>query len=363
MDRLPNLTGKKQSLAFELMHAFIGSWTLSELHESTEEALAKLFQADHVALCLMNPELPTGFDWKARTTGPFLQGYYQWFQEDFVFRRLSREFNTALSDTQMLRGQKLENTETYRRSREANLRLRHVLAVLIASERQEEGRGAVALYSDRAAAFSEEHRLVLQWLTPFLKSAFQNVTRFSSLEFRHRLLESLSLQTSASLVLTEQAKELFRTAPVTPLLEKWFEPSELTPPGIPRAWGERLAELVRTEAAPAPGQDTWKRHGPEADLKVTFRRLPAVEHRRLWELKVEELTLLPEAWRTLLTPRQLEVATCLLREGCTNEELARLLQGNRKAFSVQTVKKHLDAIYRKVGADGRADFISRALRP
>lgn len=362
MDRMPNFTRREQLLAFELMHAFIDSWTFSQLHESTEAGLAKLFQADHVALCLMNPEFPTGFEWKTGETGPFLQGYYQWFRDDFVFRRLSRELNTALSDTEMLQGQKLENTETYRRSREAHLRLRHVLAVLIAPESQE-SRGAVALYSDRAKPFSEEHRRFLQWFTPYLKSAFQNVMRFASLGFRHQLLEVLSHQTSASLVLTEQSREILRTAPVTPLLEKWFSPSSLNQSGIPKEWVERLTELVRADGNPVPGRDTWRTHRPDEDLKVTFNRLPRVEGRQLWEVRMEEFMLLPEGWRGLLTERQIEVANCLLREGCDDEELARLLKGGREEFSVETVKKHLQAIYKRVGADGRADFISRALRP
>ncbi len=362
MNSMPNFSLQLQSLAFELMHALIDSWTFSQLHESTEHGLAKIFRADHVALCLMNPELPTGFEWKARATGPFLQGYHKWFQDDFVFRRLSRELNTALSDTEMLQGQKLENTETYRHSREAHLRLRHVLAVLIAPEGQE-GRGAVALYSDHAKPFSDERRQVLQWFTPYLKSAFQNVMRFASLSFRQHLLEALSLQPSACLVLTEQSREVLRTATVTPLLEKWFSPSSLNPSGIPQEWVERLTELVRAHGNPVPGRDIWRSARPDEDLKVTFKRLPRIEGRQLWEVRMEELMLLPERWRRLLTRRQSEVATCLLREGCDDEELARLLKGKRDKFSVQTVRTHLKSIYKRVGADGRADFISRALRP
>ena len=357
MDRLPDFIGTERlPLAFELMHSLIDSSSFSQLHESTEQVLERIFETDHVALCLMNPELPTGFEWKARTTGLFLQGYYQWFQSDFVFRQLSRAPNTALSDTEMLAGRKLESTETYRRSREADLRLRRVLSVLIVPQSQQ-GQGAVALYRDRARPFSEAHRRLLQWFTPSLTSAFQNVMRFASLGFRHQLLEMLSHQTSASLVLTEQGREILRTQPVSPLLDKWFQCS-----GIPQEWVERLKELVRA-GTPLPGRDTWSTHRPDEDLKVTFQRLPRVEGRQFWEVRMEEYRLLPEAWRRLLTPRQIEVATCLVREGCDDEELARLLKGNRARYSAQTVKKHLQAIYDAVGADSRVNFVSRALRP
>ncbi|MFY0582545.1 hypothetical protein ACN28S_57115 [Cystobacter fuscus] len=359
---LPDFNKKQHLLAYELMHAFLDSWTLSELHESTEAGLARLFQADHVALCLMDPALPRFFDWKAGEPGPFLQGYYQWYQQDFVFQQLTRQPNTALSDTEMLRGEKLENTETYRRSRQAHLRLRHVLSILISPESQQ-GQGAVALYSDGSKPFSEERRLILQWFMPFLKSAFQNVMRLASLGFRQQLLEALAHQTSASLVLTEHSREVLRTAPVTPLLEKWFSRSALDLAGIPRDWVERLTELVRTERNPVPGRDTWRISRPGEELKVTFRRLPRLENGRFWEVTMEEFMLLPREWLRLLTRRQIEVATCLVREGCDDEELTQLLKGGREKYSVETVKTHLRAIYKRVGADGRADFISRALRP
>ena len=362
MSLMPNFKAREQALAFELARALIDSWSFSQLFESTEKGLEKLFQADHVALCLMNSELPTGFEWKARETGLFLRDYHRWFQSDFVFRGLSLEPGTALSDTQLLKGQKLEDTETYRLSREAHLRLRHVLSVLLAPEGQQ-GRGAVALYSDRIKPFPEDRRCILQWFTPFLQSGFQSVMRFSSLDRHNQLLESLSAQASPVLVLTDASREKRRSASVTPLLEKWFSRSDLNSLGIPTEWVERVAELVRTENNPVPGRDTWSRHRPNEDLKVTFTRLPSLQEGRFWEVRMEEVMLLPMKWRCLLTPREIEVASCLLREGCSDEELARLLKGDREEFSVKTVKKHLQTIYKKVGADGRADFITRSLRP
>ncbi|ATB28659.1 hypothetical protein [Melittangium boletus] len=361
MNRMPTFN-EQEWLAFELMHALIDSWTFSQLHESTETGMVKLFGADHVALCLMSPEMPTGFHWKARTTGHFLQDYYQWYQDDFVFRQLSRQPNTALSDTEMLEGQKAEDTETFRRSREADLRLRHVLAVLIAPESQE-GQGAVALYKDTPKPFSEDQTRFLQMLTHPIKSAFQNVMRYTSLSARHQLLEALSNQASACLVLTEHGKEILRTEPVTPLLERWFPCSALNASGIPHEWVERLTELVRVDGRSDPGRHTWRAQGLDADLKVTFHRMPRMERGQFWEIRVEEFILLPHEWRRRLTRRQVEVALCLLRERCTDEELARLLKGNRKTFSAQTVKKHLQAIYKRVGADDRIDFMTRALSP
>ncbi|HZH76551.1 MAG TPA: hypothetical protein VEY88_10990, partial [Archangium sp.] len=144
-----------QRTLLDLTCGLVESQSLAQFQERTESLLAKLFHADHVAFCRMHPELPTGFEWKASTTGHFLQSYHQWYQDDFVFRWLTQHPNTAARDTEMLRGRKVEETETYRRSRESHLGLQHVLAVLLAPEHQV-GSGAVALYSERARPFSAE---------------------------------------------------------------------------------------------------------------------------------------------------------------------------------------------------------------
>ena len=78
----------------------------------------------------------------------------------------------------------------------------------------------------------------------------------------------------------------------------------------------------------------------------------------LWVLTLEEVPRdLLSTWRQKLTPAEVRIMESLL-QGYTNKDIADDL---RRA--VGTVKKHLTRIYKKLGVDGRADFISRALRP
>jgi DNA-binding CsgD family transcriptional regulator len=352
MSRLP------QQTFLDLTCGLVESRSLTQFQERTESLLAKLFQADHVAFCRMHPELPTGFDWKASTTGHFLQSYYQWYQDDFVFRWLSQRPNIASSDTEMLRGGKLEETETYRRSRESHLGLRHVLAVLLAPEHQL-GSGAVALYSERARPFSAERRRLLQGLTPALSGAFQNFARFGALSFHNQLLEEMLRQEGANaIVLDAQRRDFFRTGAVTSLLESWFPSrSDRDDWGIPRAWRERMDAFMAGSVLFHPTTHSWREERGMSALEVCFTRLPRIEGRDLWELRLKEVNAIPEKWRQLLTPRQFEAAA-LVVQGLADKEIA-----GKLGISEDTAKHHVQSAYRSLKVSGRAGLIALALRP
>lgn len=352
MSRLP------QQTFLDLTCGLVESQSLAQLQERTESLLTKLFQADHVAFCRMHPELPTGFDWKASTTGHFLQSYYQWYQDDFVFNWLSRHPNTALSDTEMLRGRKLEETETYRRSRESHLGLQHVLAVLLAPEHQM-GSGAVALYSERARPFSAESRRLLQGLTPALSGAFQNFARFGALSSHNQLLEEMLRQEGThAIVLDAQRREFFRTLPVTSLLENWFSlRADRDEGGIPRAWRERMDAFMAGSALLNPATYSWREQRGMSTLEVCFTRLPRIEGRDLWELRLKEVNAIPEKWRQILTPRQFEAAA-LVVQGLSDKEIAAKL-----GITEDTAKDHVQQAYRRLEVSGRAGLIALALRP
>jgi DNA-binding CsgD family transcriptional regulator len=214
------------------------------------------------------------------------------------------------------------------------------------------------LYRERRRPFSDRARDIFQLLTPRMKDAVRNCWRFSE-EVKHRqFLEVLGrYQKESLLVLAPPALEVKRTGRTTELLEKWFTSSERGSSGIPKVLLERLPVLMRMEGSMGLAQNTWEKERPEGKLKVTFTRLP-VEGRLLWVLTLEEaprdMLLL---WRRKLTPRQVEIMDSLL-QGSTNKDIAEDI--GRK---VGTVKKQLTHIYRKLGVDGRADLISRALRP
>jgi DNA-binding CsgD family transcriptional regulator len=348
MSRLP------QQTLLDLTYGLVESQSLAQLQERTESLLAKLFQADHVAFCRMHPELPTGFDWKASTTGHFLQSYYQWYQDDFVFRCLSQHPNIALSDTEMLRGQKLEETETYRRSQQSHLRLRHVLAVLLAPKHQV-GSGAVALYTERRA-FPAEKRRLLQRVSPILSGAFQNLARFGALSSHNQLLEELLRQEGANaIVLDAQGRESFRTGTVTSLLERWFPSrSSRDGGGVPRAWRERMDAFMAGNVLSTT--DSWREERGLNALEVCFTRLPRIEGRDLWALQLKEVHAIPEKWRRILTPRQFEAAA-LVVQGLANKEIAAKLD-----IAEDTVKDHVELARKKLKVSNRAGLIALARR-
>jgi DNA-binding CsgD family transcriptional regulator len=351
MGRLPQRT------LLDLMGGLVESQSLAQFQERTESLLAKLFQADHVAFCWMHPDLPTGFDWKASTTGHFLKSYYRWYQDDFVFRWLSRRPNTAWSDTEMLRGLKVEETETYRRSRASDLHLRHVLAVLLAPKHQV-GSGAVALYSERVKPFSAERRRLLQGLTPALSGAFQNFARFGALSAHNQLLEEMLRQEGAyAIVLDAKRREYFRTGAVTSLLERWFPSrSDRDDGGIPRTWRERMDAIMAGSVLLTPTTHAWREERELSALEVRFTRLPPIEGRDLWELRMKEVHEIPEKWRQILTARQFEVAV-LVTQGLSNNQIAKKLR-----IGEYTVNDHIDAVYEKLNVSSRAALIALARR-
>jgi len=352
MSRLP------QQMFLDLTCGLVESQSLMQLQERTESLLKKLFQADHVAFCRMHPELPTGFDWKASTTGHFLQSYYQWYQDDFVFRWLSQHPNIASSDTEMLRGRKLEETETYRRSRESHLGLQHVLAVLLAPEHQV-GSGAVALYSERTRSFSAESRRLLQRLTPALSGAFQNFARFGALSSHDQLLEEMLRQEGThAIVVDVQRREFFRTGAITSLLENWLPlRSDRDEWGIPRAWRERMDAFMAESVLLSSTTHSWREERGVNALEVCFTRLPGIEGRDLWELRMKEVHAIPEKWRQILTPRQFEAAA-LVVQGLADKEIA-----SKLGITEDTAKEHVQKAYKNLNVSGRAGLIALALRP
>ena len=65
---------------------------------------------------------------------------------------------------------------------------------------------------------------------------------------------------------------------------------------------------------------------------------------------------LAEDSRPVLTPRELDVLTCL-GEGLSNKAVAR-----RLGISAHTVKFHLEAVFMKLGATSRAEAVAKGLR-
>jgi DNA-binding CsgD family transcriptional regulator len=358
MDRIPGLTRREQSLVFDVSAGLADATDLAEMHAATETALMELCGAQHVALCLIQAdEEGIAFEWKTHTLGRLLKDYGQWALNDFVGRAVMRHPNQVLSDAEMLSGQKLEHTETYQRSRESGVLLRHAVSVCVAPGGHRV-QGGVTLYTERSKPFSAKSRYVLQRFVPTLAGRFQGIIRSSALASRNQVMEEVSARSAASLVLNARGKEVLRTRTVTDILERWFSRSSRGPGGIPREWETQLATLVKAGGQVAPELFLWRKASSEQTLDAVFTPLPLNQGGPLWEVRIRERPhqpVLKESWRRLLTPRQIEVANCLLR-GVEDKDIAQELK-----CAPGTVKKHLQAIYSKVGVQGRAEFIYRAL--
>jgi DNA-binding CsgD family transcriptional regulator len=149
---------------------------------------------------------------------------------------------------------------------------------------------------------------------------------------------------------------VIRTGGATVLLERWFARFERRSNGLPTElleWAARTVEAGRG----ASGRETYERGGPERQLKVTLTPLPERHGRPLWALLLQEeerVLEVPKEWRELLTPRELQVVTCILK-GWDNRLIAEYL-----SCSVGTVKKHQQRVFDKLGMDSRSAIIDRA---
>lgn len=326
--------------------------SLMDVQEISERPFSRMFQADGSAICLSLLGSPSQYEWRTRLSAPLLEDYSSWAHRDFVLGAVMKNPNVPLCEDDMLRGGKVENTFTYRLSRERGMRLKHVLSVGILRP-GEAWHGGITLYSEREP-FDTRSRRLLEWARRRIENSFWNIRRFADAH-RGQLLELISSEAHAALVLTPRAEEELRTAHAERVLERWFTPSELDSSGLPRVLLERLASLVKMQGAAGADARIMECPGADVTLRVEFNPLPLVRGRAYWELRMQEIPHpLRKDWRERLSKREAHIATLLLQGG-QNEDIA-----EAAGCSVGTVKKHLSRIYQKVGADSRADFIARA---
>ena len=101
---------------------------------------------------------------------------------------------------------------------------------------------------------------------------------------------------------------------------------------------------------------SWRETRGRSVLEVRFTRLPRVEDRDLWELRLEEVNAPPEKWRSILSKRQFDVAA-LVVQGLADKEVARQLD-----IAEDTAKEYLHEAYRKLGVKSRAELRALAQR-
>ncbi|MBZ4401447.1 LuxR C-terminal-related transcriptional regulator [Myxococcus faecalis] len=352
-----HFTSKELELRERIITALHSSLSLPLVLEATRAPLLELTPADHMGLCVMTPGPPLDFQWLVpghRLT--LLDEYPRWADSDFVRAPIFAQPNVVLRDTQMLPRRALEASALYRRSQELDLRLEHVMAVLLPAK--ETLLGAFTLYRDRRVEFSEHEAALLTSLTPHLTNAIRNCRDMQAARSGARLLEELYNRPDAGfLVVLPPSRELLRSERARVLLDTWFAPSDLHASGIPGMLLERLQALTRMSP------DERLKHNPlvslrgETYLVVRFIELPQPEGPAQWALSMNEVPMsipLPQNMRLQLTNRQVDIAQGILRNW-SNEQIAEHL-----GLSEDTVKTHVRDIFGRLKVDNRADFLYQA---
>jgi DNA-binding CsgD family transcriptional regulator len=362
MDSLGSLDTHDYALTIDVMEALGSSLDLSEVLKRTHQVLARKLAADYAAICVTKPGTLTEYEWMvAQMPEKFFTHYDQMAGGDFVRAAVVNQPNLVLRDTEMLPREELERSLMYQRSRELGIHLEHVMAVLL--DMGHDGHGGFMLYRDRRRPFSDSDRALLQRLTPVLTSTVRNCRQlrkaYSNRWTMEGLVEGLvkglaQKLGSECLVLAPPATEIMRTDKATALLESWFRPGEMEKPGLPKVLVERLALLSGDTYLMQPGQDVLDVERPGRKLRVTFIPVEVPSGRRQWALLLQESPYIPACWREKLTKREVEVLGCLL-QGWDNRTIADELK-----CSVDTVKKHLQHIYDKLGVDQRSQLLHQA---
>jgi DNA-binding CsgD family transcriptional regulator len=354
MDSLGSLDAREQALTFDLMEAVTCSLDLSEVLKKVYEVLSQMLAADRMVICVSKPGKRAEYDWLVeQMPSEFFANYEELADEDFVRRAVVHQPNQVLRDSEMLPRDALERSVLYQRGREMDIPLEQVMAVML--DIGCDWHGGFMLYRATRHPFSDRERALLQRLTPTLARTVRNCRMMGEMKGSRWMLESLlRVRGSECLVLAPPSKEILRTDGVTELLKTWFPPSERETHGLPREWVERLAMLSSTAPLVEPGLDVWETNGPGRKLKVTFVPLEVPSSRRLWALMLQETPRIPALWRKMLTKREKEVLGCLL-QGWDNKTIAEDLK-----CSVDTVKKHLQHIYDKLGVDQRSQLMHKA---
>lgn len=355
MGKARKFLSREQVLIAELKEALGNARTLEEVYEALSHALLSLCEADHLAVGCANPDGTAGLQWKTETVHPLLKDYADWVQEDFVFRATVVQPNVVLSDVQMLRGQPLSETETFRRSQGAGLKLKRVLASLLFTE--QDLKGGIAMYRESPRPFTLRAQWFLQQIIPYISKAVARLQEFYALRFERDLLKAIAMGGSPVLVLNSLGRKVVDTGPAIPLLERWFPPHELSD-GVPRAWVERVRALSRFDVAVDPRLESLTLERGADRLDVTFG--PSTVSwggRNLWQVRMHERAhwMRPD-WKEKLTAQESRVADCL-HEGLANKEIA-----SRLGCSVETVKVHIKSLFEKTGIHSRAEFVAKGRR-
>ncbi|NTX56172.1 LuxR C-terminal-related transcriptional regulator [Myxococcus sp. CA039A] len=347
----------------KVIAALNSSLNLSEVMERVRGLFLELIPAEYMGLCIVAPGQPIPYRWLVPGPRvPLLEQseYDKVADDDFVRRALLRQLDTVLRDSEMVSRRELEASQLYQRSQELELRLEHVMAVLM--NVRPGVFGGFTLYRDRRHPFSERAVALLTSLTPHLANTVRNCGEMWVASTGVRLLEQIhENDRSAFIVVDPPALERLRSPRATTLLEQWFTRSDLHGSGLPEVLVDRLVALTRMSPDERLQANVWVRSLDDSHRVVKFIELPEPQGPSPWALILHEIPHsipLPEQMKRRLTSRQVTITQALLRNW-SNEQIAR-----EYGLSIDTVKTHIRDIFStdRLNCDSRADFLYQAAR-
>ncbi|MGK4008180.1 LuxR C-terminal-related transcriptional regulator [Sorangium sp. So ce1036] len=341
-------TPRERQICFELLEGLHSSLDLHDVARRAYTTLSKLVPADQGAFCVSLPDRVDAYEWAvAELPIELVSSYAELLPHDFVRRSVLSRPGEVLRDSEMLGQRELGRTVLYHRCRELGLQIGQVMAVQLAVG--PDSHGGMTLYRNRRRPFSERDRALVQQLAPFVATALRNCRQFSEAALRSSALEAALRRKGVEVVVVKPPRtELTRSEGATALIERWFSVSERAGGGLP-------APLVEALAGATLAGSSWVRWGAKSKLRVSISPL-AVRGAVVWVLDLREVgpPTLPDAWRARLTRQQSAVATRVLR-GWTDEVIADDLRRAK-----DTVKKHLQEVYNRLGIPNRAALLAAA---
>ncbi|MCP3098435.1 helix-turn-helix transcriptional regulator [Myxococcus sp. K15C18031901] len=356
------LDAREVALRDKVIIALNSSLNLSVVLERVRGLLLELIPSDYLGLCVVTPGRPVEYTWHVPGPRvPLLEQYDADVMEaDFVRKTLVHHVDQVMRDSEMVSRKELESSLLYQRSREQDLRLEQVMAVLMNVEPGV--LGGFTLYRDRRRPFSEKAAEILASLLPHLANAVRNCHLMSMAEVGAQLLERLhDRPDSGYLIVDPPARERRRSRWATELLEKWFAQSDRHSSGLPEVVVDRLRALPQMTPEQQLKHSVWVLPHEDTYRVLKFIELPGQDGPRPWAVILHEASHaipLPEEMRRHLTRREIEVAQSLLRNW-EYSQIARELH-----MSPATLKVHIRNIFSvdKLHCKDRADFVFQAAR-
>jgi DNA-binding CsgD family transcriptional regulator len=352
------------TLLVDLIEALGSSLDLGAVFDLAYPRLLRLVSAEYGALGLSATGRPSDYRWLvAGFSSAFFAEYAEMAPHDFVRHAVERRPNVVLVDSEMLPRAQVEANMLYLRARELGMPLEQGMAVMLHVD--DHWQSGLALYRERRRAFSARERALLQRVTPAVANAVRNCHLFGvALRRGDVLAQCLDAEGAAIVITTAGGVEVARNAAATKLLDRWFAPFERRAGGVPDALLALLAREVASSTSVGAGPEarhgrpeTWRRDGAGAALEARPVPLPAIAGPGLWALSLRELpgpVPCPAPWQTLLTQREREVASRVLR-GWNNRLIAEDI-----GCAEGTVKKHLQSVFDKLGVQSRTALVASA---